>query len=55
MCEELVERDSPVLPQLVIHKDVSTFEKMLQLEWSDVELVGYDPLPDFENKPGMAV
>lgn len=55
LCEQIVKREPRPLPQLAIHKDVSTFDKMLELEWDDVELVGYDPHPDIENKPGMAV
>jgi thymidylate synthase len=42
-------------PTLKINKDLATFDDILALEYSDVELVGYESYPDFEDKPPMAV
>ena len=56
MAEQVVlRRDAPALPSLEIHKEIKTFDDILSLEWSDIELVDYNPLPDFKNKPKMAV
>jgi thymidylate synthase len=42
------------LPTLNINKDYDTLEGMLELEFTDLELVGYLPHPDFKDKPPMA-
>lgn len=55
MVNEILERQPRALPQLVIKKDLPTFEDILSLQWEDIELIGYDPHPDVQNKPGMAV
>ncbi len=55
MVEEQMTRTPGQLPQLVIKKDLPTFEDILSLEFEDVELIGYNPQPDIKNKPGMAV
>jgi thymidylate synthase len=55
MCKEMLERDSRPLPILNIKKDLPTFDDILNLQWEDIELIGYDPHPDVKNKPGMAV
>lgn len=38
-----------------INKPIHTLEDMLSMEWSDIEVRGYNPFPDFKNKPAMAV
>jgi thymidylate synthase len=43
------------LPKLAIYKELNTFEDIISLEFWDMELIGYDPHPDFKNKPAMAV
>jgi thymidylate synthase len=43
------------LPKLVINKELQTFDDILSLEYTDVELVNYQAYPDFEDKPPMAV
>lgn len=42
-------------PQIILHKDVKTFDDLLSLEYEDFELVGYQAHEDFKNKPPMAV
>jgi thymidylate synthase len=55
MVSEILERTPRQLPQLIINKDLPTFDDILNLQWEDIELIGYDPYPDVKNKPGMAV
>lgn len=55
MAEEMIGRSPRKLPQLVIKKDLPTFADILALQWEDIELIGYDPYPDLQNKPGMAI
>jgi len=43
------------MPELNVLKDIKTFEDMLSMEYSDIELIGYEPYPDIKNKPKMAV
>lgn len=43
------------LPKLIINKELNTFDDMLNLQYIDLELSGYDPYPDFKDKPKMAV
>lgn len=54
MCKELVKREPRPLPRLVIKKDLPTLQDIMDLQWSDIELIGYDPYPDFADKPDMA-
>lgn len=42
-------------PKFIIKKELSTLDDMLSLSWDDVEITNYHPLPDFYNKPKMAV
>jgi len=55
MVAEMLDRKPRPLPTLVIKKDLPTFDDILNLQWEDIELIGYDPYPDVQNKPGMAV
>lgn len=55
MVKEIIERDPKPLPFLQINKDLATFDDILNLEWSDIELIGYRSHPDVQNKPPMAV
>jgi len=55
MAQELLQREPKPLPQLIINKDLNTLEDIMSLEFSDLELSGYDPHPDIKNKPGMVV
>jgi len=55
MVREQLTREIRPLPTLKIKKDLNTFEDLLALEFEDVELIGYDPHPDIEDKPPMAV
>lgn len=55
MVEEQLKREPMKLPSLYIHKDINTFEDMLDLQYEDVELVCYHSHPDIKNKPNMAV
>jgi len=54
MVNELLTRTPRPLPTLNINKEYSTLDEMLKLEFTDLELVGYDPYPDIQNKPPMA-
>jgi hypothetical protein len=40
---------------LGISKPITSLDDALELEYSDIQLVGYDPYPDIADKPGMAV
>jgi thymidylate synthase len=55
MSEEMIKRDPRALPSLKINKELLTFEDILNLQWEDIEIIGYDPHPDVKNKPGMAI
>jgi thymidylate synthase len=55
MAKEQILRDVRSLPQLKINKDLKTFEDILSLEFDDIELIGYNPHPDFKDKPPMAI
>lgn len=52
---EQLSRSPRPLPVLKIHKDLNTLDDILNLQWTDIEIIGYDPYPDFSNKPAMAV
>ena len=43
------------LPKLQINKAIDTIDDIFNIEYSDVELIGYESYPDFTNKPPMAV
>lgn len=55
IAREQVKRTPFKLPELKIHKELNTLDDLLALEYSDLELIGYEAHPDFKNKPGMAV
>jgi len=55
MVNEQLTREVRSLPTLKINKDLNTLDDLLSLEYSDVELIGYDPHPDIKDKPPMAV
>lgn len=55
MCREQITRKPYALPTLKINKRLNTLEDVLSLEYSDIEIVGYEAHPDFKNKPPMAV
>lgn len=55
MVEEQLTREPKPLPTLIIKKDLYTFDDIMNLQWEDIELIGYDPHPDIKDKPGMAV
>lgn len=43
------------LPTLHINKSLNTFQDVLDLEWTDFRLDGYEAHPDFKDKPSMAI
>jgi len=55
MVEEQLKRDVRPLPLLNIKKDLATIDDIMNLQWEDIELIGYDPHPDIANKPDMAI
>ncbi len=56
MAEEQITRVPYDAPQLIIHKDLNSLQDILDMEYKDVEIVGYDKFyPDFKDKPAMAV
>jgi thymidylate synthase len=55
MVAEQLTRDVRALPTINIKKDLPTLKSIMDLQWEDIELIGYDPHPDIKNKPGMAV
>lgn len=54
MVEEQLTRTPKSLPTLNIKIDLPTIESVFNLQWEDVELIGYDPHPDIADKPEMA-
>lgn len=54
MVKEQLTREPRPLPKFNIKKDLSTFDDIMNLQWEDVELIGYDPHPDIADKPEMA-
>ncbi len=55
MVNEMLIRTPRALPTININKDLTTLSDIMDLQWEDIELIGYDPYPDVTNKPGMAV
>lgn len=55
LVKTIVERECRPLPSIQINKELNTIEDLLSLEFTDVKLVGYDPHPDIDDKPPMAV
>jgi thymidylate synthase len=55
MVNEMLGRTPRALPTLNIKKDLPTFDDILSLQWEDIELIGYDPYPDVQNKPPMSI
>lgn len=55
MCSEQLTRNPRELPKLKINKELNTFKDIMDLEYSDIELINYDPHPDIKNKPPMAI
>ena len=43
--EMQLQREPLPLPELIIHKEFTTFKELLKLEYADVELVNYQPHP----------
>ena len=54
MVKEQLTREPRSLPTFNIKVDLPTIESVLNLQWQDVELIGYDPHPDIADKPEMA-
>lgn len=52
--EQVTRTPDSALPELNIYKDLDSLDDILDLQFDDVELVGYNPQPDFRNKPPMA-
>lgn len=55
MVEEQLERTPRELPTFKFKKQLNSFNDLLNLEYEDIEIEGYDPYPDIKDKPGMAV
>lgn len=55
IAREQVKREPKSLPKLKINRDIVLLNDIFAVEWSDIELIGYDPHPDFINKPTMAI
>lgn len=55
MVKEQLTREPRPLPTLNIKVELPTIESILNLQWNDIELIGYDPHPDIADKPEMAV
>lgn len=55
MAYEQITRSPRPLPKLTITKPLNTLDDLLSLEFSDVVIEGYDPYPDFKDKPPMAI
>ena len=55
MVREQLTRTPTSLPELYIDREVSTIDDIMALDWDDIRLEGYNPMPDIQNKPKMAV
>lgn len=55
IARQQVTRDPFPLPTLTIDKELNTIDDILNMEFSDITLEGYQAHPDFKNKPKMAV
>lgn len=55
MVQEQLTRTPRDLPTLSFNRELKTFDDLLDLEFKDVTIDGYDPYPDIANKPNMAV
>lgn len=55
MAIEQITREPRPLPKITITKELNTLDDLLSLEFSDIVIEGYDPYPDFKDKPPMAV
>ncbi len=55
MAKVQVSRKPKALPELWFNREFTTLDELLSMEFEDVELIGYDPDPDFKDKPGMAI
>lgn len=55
MVTEQLSRPVGALPTLEITKELTSFGDILDLEYSDLVITGYNPLPDIKDKPAMAV
>lgn len=55
IAKEQVLRQPFPLPELKINKELNSLDDVLSMEYSDIELIGYEAHPDFKNKPKMAV
>ena len=55
MVREQLTRTPTALPELYIDREVSTIDDIMALDWADIRLEGYKPMPDIQNKPKMAV
>ncbi len=55
MAQEQITREPRTLPTITITKELNTLDDLLSLEFSDIFIDGYDPYPDFKDKPPMAV
>lgn len=42
-------------PQVIFNKPINSLGDMLTYSWDDVTIQTYDPLPDFKDKPPMAI
>ena len=54
MVKEQLTRAPLALPTININKYLATLDDILNLQWSDIELIGYNPHPDILDKPEMA-
>jgi thymidylate synthase len=54
MVKEQLTRTPKSLPKINIKVDLPTLGDILNLQWEDIELIGYDPHPDIADKPEMA-
>lgn len=55
IAQQQADREPRQLPNIVLNKDILTLQDLLDLEYTDFEITGYDPHPDFPNKPPMAI
>lgn len=55
IARDQVTREPFALPKLTITKDLKSLDDLMELEYSDILIEGYQAHPDYKDKPKMAV
>lgn len=55
IAREQIQRIETDLPKITLNKEINSLDDILNIEYGDWTLEDYNPLPDFKDKPPMAV